>query len=269
MSVQAQVLSSVLQSEASLLLEAVSVSLRNASSALQRLRDTVVLQGQVQTALEVVDSDLIALELLAEGVGGALDEAAMDVPIAAMEAARALAAILNISLEDFDLDFDPDSKRVQVDGIEEGVVRVSVLVDNAEVFLGDIRGNFSTLNTSAVQMLARSRELNAEARLLLDRSRAALSLANASATLGNLVITDAAVILLELEMAFADVMNFSDGLGAVIRNVQVAERQSLEAELAAEQAEEDLRGVASSVNASAVLLEGVSAMLSETLAVSA
>ena len=269
MSTRTQVLSSLLQSEASLLLEGVSVSLQNASSALQRLRDTIVLQGRLQAALEVANSDLLALELLAEEAEETLEEAAMDVPIAAMEATRVLAAILDISLEDFDLDFDPRSKGMEVDDIEEEITRESASVDIANRFLSSIRENSTSLNSSAAEILTRSQELNDEARLLLDRSIAAFSLANASAVLGNLVIDDAAMLIFELEIAFGTVMNFSNGLEAVIRNLEMAERQSLEAEQAAEQAEEDLGSVARSVNASAALLEDVSAMLNETLAVSA
>lgn len=260
----ADLASTALQSQASSLLEQVTLTLVNASTALQQLQRTVVLQNQTQTAVGVIEAAVSSLEGLGQGVSEALDNATRDVPIALSEASRALAAILNISLDGLDF----RSRSEEVARLENDVSTVAGLVNSSSSLLGIIRSNFSVLNTSATLTLTRSQQLNAEAGVLLNRSREALSLANNSATQGNIIIAEANRLLLELKERFSMAQNLSAGLEEVIRSVEEAERLSLLAERDAQSATAIVEQIAARVNTIVSILEEASATLSETLVVS-
>lgn len=238
--------------------------LENATLALQRLQNTRSLQVLVQTALDGLEADVLPLEALSEVVRESLDNATRDVPVAVMEASRALAAILSISLDGLDL----TSRRQDVAILESRVSSVGSSLNESNSFLEILRSNFTTLNTSAFESLTRSRELNLEASRLLNRSQASLSLANESTIAGNLIITEANELLLELRRRFMGAQNLSAGLEEVIRNVEMAERLSLMAKEEADRAAEEVQEIASSINTTVDLLTGVSEMLSETMDVS-
>lgn len=261
---EADVVSFELQLVATSLVENATLTLNDASLALQRLFDTIDLQEQVQVVLRVLNINLGLFEDQAEAVVYALDNATLDVPIAQSEASRALAAILEVSLSSL----DPESRQREVATLESEVSNTGNLVNETSSFLEAIRSNFSALNTSALETLTRSQELNIEAGLLLNRSRAALSLANDSAAQGNRIITEAEEILRELRRRLSDARNLSSGLDEVIRNVEMAENLSLSAEQRAQLADKEVREIADNVNTTMDLLDGVSEMLSDTMVVS-
>jgi hypothetical protein len=215
----------------------------------------------VGVALEGLEADLLSLEELSEVVLESLDNATRDVPTALTEASRALAAILNISLGDLDLEL----RRREVEILESRVFGTSGTLNESNSLLVEIRSSFSTLNISASETLLRSRELNMEANELLNRSRAALLLANASAIGGNRIIAEARELLIELRSRLSDARNLSAGLEEVIRNVERAENLSLVAEGEAERAAEQIRLISTNVNTTVDLLVEVSVTLRETM----
>lgn len=253
-----------LQSQASFLLEQVTLTLQNATLALQRLQNTRSLQELVQTALDRLEADLLPLEEFSGLLREVLENATRDVPVAVVEASRALAAVLSISLEDLDL----ISRRRDVAILESRVSSVGDLLNKSNSFLDSLHRDFTVLNTSASESLTQSRELNIEAVQLLNRSRIALSVANQSAIDGNRIIVEANELLLELQRRFLGAQNLSSGLDEVLRNVEMAERLSLMAREEAERAAEQVQEIAGNINSAVDLLQGVSEMLTETLEVS-
>lgn len=193
----------------------------------------------------------------------ALDNATMEVPNAFSEASRVLEAILSISLGDLDF----ESRREEVIRLENEVSSVGVSVNESRSFLDTIQSNFSILNTSALEVLTQSRGLNDEARVLLNRTRSALLLANQSVIEGNAVITEASTLLLDLQLRLIGARNLSQGLDAVIQYVIDAEDLSLLSEREAEQAAADIDQVDEIVTTAVGLLEEVSEMLTETMMV--
>ena len=261
---QADVLSSELQSQASSLVEQILLTLERATTAFQRLLATVALQNQTQSTVEVIETTLYPLEELASQASEALDNATRDVPVALAEATRALAAILNVSLQDFNF----DSRRREVADLEEGVARVGSLVDDSSLLLDTIRGNFSVLNATASRLLSESQDLNEEAIFLLNRSREALLLANQSISRGNDIITEAEDLLRQIRAQFRNARSLSDGLEEVILVVEEAEEVSAMAASEAATVDENVRMVAITVNFAVSLLEESSLRLNETMAVS-
>ncbi len=253
-----------LRSQASSLVEQILLTLQNATMALQRLLATINLQNRTQSTVEVIEATLYPLETLAEEAGEALDNATRDVPLALAEASKALAAILNVSLEDFDF----GSRRREVTNLEQGVSRVGSLVNTSSSLLDAIRGNFSTLNATASRVLDESRTLNADAALLLNRSREALLLANRSTNRGNDIVAEARELLRLIQGRFSSAQNLSGGLDEVIRSVEEAERVALLAESEVEPLALEVDMVAVMVNSTVSMLEEATQRLSETMRVS-
>lgn len=212
----------------------------------------------------MMDSRLLLLENQAEQGRGLLENATRNTPIALMEASRALEAVLNISLENFEL----DSRQMEVDDLQNEVDRIQNSSDEIDSFLSILQGNFSTLRRRSSEIIAESRQLNVEAVLLLNRSREALNLANDSVRRGNLIIEEADELLRRLRSRLSDAQNLTLGLDTVIRNVEAARILSLMAEEESEMAAEEVRRIAANVSASVALLETVSQSLSETMQVS-
>lgn len=259
--------SSDLQQQATNLLEQITLTFENASLALSRLQNTIVLQDQAEAMLEVIEGSLAPLEDLRDLVQGVLENATLLVPAASSEASRALEAVLNIS-RSLESGLDSESRRQEVTRLEDDAFNVGALINASSSLLDAIRGNFSILNASAFEVLGESRALNDEAQVLLNRSRLALLLANRSVVDGNAVIMEARELLNRLQNAFATSQNLSQGLSDVIRYVEDAEVMSQEAEEEAELAAEQIQEVESQVSTAVILLSEVSEMLSETMMVS-
>lgn len=240
------------------------LTLNDASLSLQRLQDTVRLQNQTQAILESLETRLTSQEELSDNALEVLDNTTRDISIIVAEVSRALVDSLGISL----VNFDVQSTQMEILQLEGELSAVGVFVNETGFFLDTTQGELSVLSVDAAQLLARSQELDAEAALLLRRSRDALSLANDSTTQGNAIIAEANDLLLQLRGRISMAQNLSAGLDEVLRNVNEAERLSLLAEEEVRQASEEVQAVTDTINITAGVLEEVSETLRETMMVS-
>lgn len=256
-------LSLELHSASLLLLERATLTLQEARTTLQRLRSTLALQERVAATLDDIDARLLSLERLSDELLTSLDNATAEVPTALSESERALAALLNISLEGV-----AASREREVAALEDDVTSTRTLLNTVARFKDAVWSNFTELNATGTVLILRSRRLNMEAVILLERSRAAYSRASDSVTRGNIVIRDAEMILSKLRMLFSEGSDLSMGLEEVLRNIEEAERLSLMADEEAQEVSQTVQGVAATLNETLSLLEVVSQTLDQTMQIS-
>ena len=182
-----------------------------------------------------------------------------------MEAAnRLLEVIRNISTPKFDV----ERGQRELEQLENSTLHLSISASSIDTELDLLQMNFTVLNSSAVELLLQSDEVNMLAQELLAVAHGALALANDSVEQGNAIIAEARRVLSELQQRLTEADNFTVRLAEVIRNVELAENRSAAAEVNAEQTASEVMEVASTVNMVAQSLENTSQTLQTALEVS-
>ena len=193
----------------------------------------------------------------------ALDNATTNVPMALMEAMKALEDFNRILLRRR----EQNSKRDELEELRSKLSNLNDSLTESDLSLQLLRNNFSSLNSTTRDLLTDCQLLDNKANLLLTRSQQAFILANYSVEQSNSIITEANVLLKELRMRFSTAQNVSSVLNEVLRNVEDAERNSVAAKLESETVAGDVNRIATIISAAVTLLENIDRTLNKTIRV--
>ena len=247
------------------LLEDITCALENVTRALELLDETVSLQNLTLAEVRRIEEDilppLIEIYMEARNTFIYVDT---NVPIALDEANRLLKAVGNVSIPEFDL----EPRHSELDELEAETLELSISASAFNEELDDLIANFTSLNSSAVELLLESEELNMLAQELLAIAHGAQALANDSVEKGNAVIAEAMSILSQLQEKLLDAENFTASLDEVIKSIEMAENDSVTIEERAERSVSQVMEVASVVNMAAQRLQNASQTLATALEVS-
>ena len=246
------------------LLEDITCALDNASRALELLDEIITLQNSTLADVRRIEDEILPplFDAYMEA-RSAFTDADQSVPLALDEANRVLEAVQNISISKF----DAESRHGELDKIVADTLELSISASNAQDELELFLTNFTSLNSSAVDLLTESRELNNLAQELLGIAHSARALAENSVAKGNAVIAEGRSILSQLQEKLKDAENFTTGLEEVIRNIESVENGSVAVETKAERNALELVGVASTLNLAAQTLQNASLFVEEALEV--
>ena len=247
------------------LLDDVTCALENATRALELLNETITLQNatlaMVQRFEEEVLPPLIDVYMEARS---AFADADRDVTLALNEAKTLLETAQNFSLTEFDV----GEGHRELDGLETDILQLSVSASEVDNELDLILVNFTILNSSAVDLLNESQELNRLAQELLSIAHGTQALANDSVEQGNDIIAEARDILARLQDQLSNSDNFSTALAELLRNVELAESESVIVENRTIESATEVMGVALTVNTAAETLQNASETLMIVIEVS-
>ena len=240
------------------LLQQATTTLSNATTSLQLLQQAIDLQDQTVVIVEMIRNETLPRldGLYSEGVA-ALTSAQISVPIALENATRILETILNISIPEYNVEL----RREQLEQLRIETIILFNSTSQLGSELDFLQANFSSYNATAFNLISESEALNNEATNLLLIAEGALHFANDSVVSGNAVIDEANRLLAELQERFIEAQNFTDGLEGVIRNIELAENQSLVAENETITRARELMEVMFAINRAASLLEEASVTL--------
>ena len=246
------------------LLQQATVALSNATTALQLLRDALSIQNQTRQLVDMIQTEaLVRLEsLYSQGVS-ALTDAQTSVPIALEDSLRVLESVRNISIPEYSL----ESRQDRLDQLRNSTASLRNLITQLDTSLNVLLVNFTEYNETATRLLSESEDLNREATELLALAEEAFSSANDSVTNGNQVIQEARRLLTEVQARLSDGRDFTTGLEEVLRNIELAETLSLEAERETAERGRELVDAIATANRAAALLEGATMSLSRAFEV--
>ena len=246
------------ESQAESLLNDITCALENATVALERLNETIVLQNstlsEIQMFEEVVLPPLIDTYMAARS---AFAEADQNVEATLDEAKRLLEYAQNVTFPEFDV----EQGQRELDELESEILQLSISASEVFDDLDEVLSNFTILNSSAIELLDESQELNLLAQELLSIAHGAQALASNSVEQGNSIIEETRDILSKLQDQLSNADNFSTGLAELLKNIVLAENESVSVEKRAEASATEVMEAAVTVNMAAQTLQNASETL--------
>lgn len=234
------------------MLQEVTDIIINATASLDLLNQLLDIQAQTLTVVYIIQNETLPYldALLLEG-SETLASAKINVAAALANATYILDKILSISI----FEYNVESGRVKLQQLNTRNHILFNLTSQLNFDIDFMRTNFSFYNLTAFNLTLNSMALNAEATNLLVIAEGAFQFANNSVSRGNVVINEATRLLFELQRQLSDVGNFTNGIEQVIKNIELAENQSLVAETQTLDNERELMEAVIAANRAASLLE--------------
>lgn len=252
------------QSQADDLLLQATDTLSNVTSSIQSLQEAINVQNQVLQIFEMIQNETIPrLEILYLEGTSALSEAELNVPIALEDSIRILETILGIVIPQHNL----TERQETLSKLRNETTSLFTIITQLDLRLEILLTNFSSYNETASRLLYESEALNNEAEELLAIAEEALLSANDSVTVGNEIIREARRLLMEIQNRLSEGREFTTGLETVIRNIELAESLSLQAENETTVRGRELMEAVRAANMAASFLENASVNLANAFQV--
>lgn len=264
-STQANITASEQYSLASNLLSLAKQALNQSREAFNLLCRAIALQEETTTTLERLETfNLPTLSQLYEDARQALLRAESLVPLAVNQSKIALEEINNI----FITLYNTTSLDREVDKLSERTETVSQSTAALDSELNTLSEEFSSLNDNASRLLNESKELRNKAIVILSVVHAANTLASVQVNTTQELFDRANGILVELQRRLNETESFTAGLEELLRNIELAESSSLEAEDRTLLSAEEVRNATRVAEEAARQLDEVEVFLMQAVEVS-